>query len=220
MNPFRSLRGEKCGAKVGKPSRVRLRPGVERVENRCLAAVDSFIYFNHQSTNVAEFSGQNSTKPAFEIKDFSFGIEHSSTTGSATGGAGAGKAKFNEFSITKTIDRASAAFFANCVAGSHYKNVIIDVRNPGGGPKNAGKPFLEFQFNTVVVTKIQFSGPGDEGPQEWITFQYGGLHVRYQKQQTIKPVTGLLATGAVGSGQPVSVPVGTTCPPTTTPAVN
>jgi type VI secretion system secreted protein Hcp len=48
---------------------------------------------------------------AFEIKDFSFGIENPTTIGSATGGAGAGKIKFNEFSITKTTDTASPNFF-------------------------------------------------------------------------------------------------------------
>ena len=48
---------------------------------------------------------------AFEIKDFSFGIENPTTIGSATGGAGAGKIKFNEFLITKTTDKASPNFF-------------------------------------------------------------------------------------------------------------
>jgi hypothetical protein len=38
---------------------------------------------------------------AFEIKDFSFSVENPTTIGSATGGAGAGKSKFNEFSISK-----------------------------------------------------------------------------------------------------------------------
>jgi hypothetical protein len=47
----------------------------------------------------------------FEIKDFSFGVENPTTIGSATGGAGAGKIKFNEFSITKTTDSASPNFF-------------------------------------------------------------------------------------------------------------
>ena len=41
---------------------------------------------------------------AFEIKDFSFGVENPTTIGSATGGAGAGKIKFNEFTIKKTTD--------------------------------------------------------------------------------------------------------------------
>lgn len=34
------------------------------------------------------------TKGGFEIKDFSFGVENPTTIGSATGGAGAGKIKF------------------------------------------------------------------------------------------------------------------------------
>jgi hypothetical protein len=45
--------------------------------------------------------------PAFEIKDFNFGSENRTTIGSATGGAGAGKVKFNEFGVTKTIDSSS-----------------------------------------------------------------------------------------------------------------
>jgi len=36
---------------------------------------------------------------AFEIKDFSFGVENPTTTGGGTGGAGAGKITFNEFKI-------------------------------------------------------------------------------------------------------------------------
>src|SRR5262245_54118469 len=53
--------------------------------------------------------------PALEIKDFSFSIENP-TIGSATGGAGAGKIKFNEFTIKKTTDSASPAFFETATA--------------------------------------------------------------------------------------------------------
>jgi hypothetical protein len=38
-----------------------------------------------------------------------------------------------------------------------------------------GKPFLQFKFDTVFTTKIDWSGPGDEGPEESITFVYGKL---------------------------------------------
>jgi len=41
-------------------------------------------------------------KDEHEISDFSFGVENPTTIGSATGGAGAGKIKFNEFTIKKT----------------------------------------------------------------------------------------------------------------------
>ena len=119
---------------------------------------------------------------AFEIKDFSFGVENPTTIGSATGGAGAGKIKFNEFTIKKTTDSASPLFFKNCCVGAHNKNVIIEMRKAGGDPQSAGQEFLQFKFDTVFTTKIDWSGPGDEGPEESITFVYGKLGVKYTEQ--------------------------------------
>jgi type VI secretion system secreted protein Hcp len=222
MKLFRSLFGEKSGVKVGKPSRSRLRPGVECLEDRCLAAVDAFIWFDHPSAGVARFTGENPgntgagpSNSAFEIKDFSFGVENPTTIGSATGGAGAGKVKFHEFVIKKTIDSASPAFFKNCVAGVHYKTVTIEMRKAGGDPKSAGKPYLQYQFKNVFVSKINWSGPGDEGPQESITFDYGKFRVKYEKHETIGPVGETVASAP--SSQPISNPVVTTMPPVSNP---
>lgn len=109
----------------------------------------------------------DSASPAFEIKDFSFGVENPTTIGAATGGAGAGKIKFNEFTIKKTTDKASPAFFQD--ATTSEEPVVIDMRKAGGDPQSAGKPFLNFKFATVFTTKIDWSAPGDEGPEESIT---------------------------------------------------
>jgi YD repeat-containing protein len=104
--------------------------------------------------------------PAFEIKDWGFEVTNKSTIGSATSGAGSGKAKFNEFTITKTTDKASPAFFKNCVAGAHYKSVVIHMRKAGGDPSSS-----------------DWSGPGDEGPEESITMVYGTIGVHYTRQE-------------------------------------
>ncbi len=127
-------------------------------------------------------TGPEGSPCVFEIKDFSFGVENPTTIGSATGGAGAGKVKFNEFTIKKTSDSASPAFFKNLVAGAHYKKVTLTVRKAGGDASTAGQPFHTFTFGTVFTTKIDWSGPGDEGPEESITFVYGKLSVEYQPQ--------------------------------------
>ena len=131
----------------------------------------------------------NTTSPAgpapggaFEIKDFSFGVESPSTIGSATGGAGAGKVKFNEFTIKRTIDSASPIFFKNCASGAHYKTVVLQVRKAG-----STSPFLTYTFDTVFTTKVDWSGPGDEGPTETITFVYGKLAVKYTPQAGSPP---------------------------------
>jgi YD repeat-containing protein len=123
--------------------------------------------------------GVHHVHQAFEINDWSFEIENPTTIGSATGGAGGGKAEFNEFTIKKVTDAAAPAFFKHCVAGAHYQNVVISKRHAGGDPGPSSKSFLQFKFQTVFTTKIDWSGPGDEGPEETVTFQYGAAGVRY-----------------------------------------
>jgi type VI secretion system secreted protein Hcp len=152
-------------------------------------AVDAFIWFKPALSGMAEPRGETlddhykaTDLPSFEIKDFQFGVENPTTIGSATGGAGAGKIKFNEFTIKKTTDSASSSFFKNCCAGAHYATVVVEMRKAGGDPATAGKPFLRFSFSTVFTTKIDWSGPGDEGPEESITFVYGKLGVTYWPQ--------------------------------------
>ena len=58
---------------------------------------------------VAGFQGAG----LFEVSDYSFDIEQVLNIGSATSGAGAGKLKFNEFTISKRSDSASPSFFRN-----------------------------------------------------------------------------------------------------------
>jgi type VI secretion system secreted protein Hcp len=152
-------------------------------------AVDAFIYFTMpDGKNDFKPIGESNdkffkTKSAFEIKEFSFDIEQVSTGGSATGGFGAGKVKFNEFTIKKPTDWASTLFFKNCVTGMHYKTAVISVRKAGATQDTAGEPYLEYCFETVFTTKIEWSGPGDEAPEESITFAYGKLGVCYRVQK-------------------------------------
>src|SRR5216683_6445245 len=121
-----------------------------------------FDYF----LKVAGLDGESTDeahKNAFEIKDFSFGVENPTTIGSATGGAGAGKIKFNEFTIKKTADKASPLFFRNCAAGMHYKTVTLAVRKAGGDPKG---DFLKVTFSDVLTSRYvnTASSPAPQPP--------------------------------------------------------
>ena len=157
-------------------------------------AVDAFIWFRSApagTTPEGEVKDELFSKEkAFEIKDFSFGIENPTTIGSATGGAGAGKIKFNEFTIKRTTDKASPVFFKNCCVGAHYESVTIAMRKAGGDAAKAGREFLRFRFDTVFTTRIDWSGPGDEGPEESITFVYGKLGVKFTPSEAAsRPVS-------------------------------
>src|SRR5882672_4329811 len=125
-------------------------------------AVDAFIWFEKPGVGEAPVGETQDVyyqkKNAFEIKDFSFGAENPTTIGSATGGAGAGKIKFNEFTIKKTTDQASPLFFRNCAAGAHYKKVTLAVRKAGGDPKSAGTDFLKVVFSDVLTSRYVNTG--------------------------------------------------------------
>jgi type VI protein secretion system component Hcp len=190
MNLIRALFGEKRSVTGGKPAKARYQPAVEGLEDRCLAAVDTFIWFEPPPATQVQGETKDAfygKKNAFEIKDFSFGVENPSTIGSATGGAGAGKIKFNEFTIKETTDNASPAFFRNVVEGAQYKSVTIEMRKAGGDPTSAGESFLRYRFQTVFTTKIDWSGPGDDVPTETITFVFDNGKVTYQGSRPAEP---------------------------------
>jgi type VI secretion system Hcp family effector len=121
--------------------------------------------------------------PAFEIDDFSFAVENSSTIGRATSGAGGGKAEFHEFTITKKADQYSVALFNACCAGSHYKTVTIEMRKAGGGDKPANV-YLMYKFSTVFVTNVSWGGPHDVIPSEYVTFQFAKVEMEYTPQKS------------------------------------
>ena len=114
--------------------------------------------------------GTTEIKDAIVIDSFSFGVENPTTIGSATGGAGAGKIKFNEFQITKKVDSASPVLFKQAASGAHYKKAVLTVRNPGDKD-----PYMTYTMETAFITKIDHGGKSPEVVNEQVTFVFGKL---------------------------------------------
>jgi hypothetical protein len=78
-------------------------------------AIDAFIWFEDDITvaNGGLGVGHRPKEGDFEIKDWSFEVVNPSTIGSATTGAGSGKAEFGEFTIGNGANPASSS--APCV---------------------------------------------------------------------------------------------------------
>ena len=132
----------------------------------------------------------------FEVEDYSFDIEQTLNIGSQSSGAGAGKVTFNPFSITRKIDIASPLLFDMACSGTAFKQVILALRKSvGAGASGAdsmvsGFIFLRFDFKLVAIKTISWSHD-DESPKETVTFEYGGLQIRYCQQNpdgTLNPV--------------------------------
>jgi len=148
-------------------------------------ACDNFLKFYGKAKAIGselEVIGETQDanhKDALEIKEFSFGVENPTTIGSMSSGAGAGKAKLNEFTLKKAVDNASPTLFAACTMGCHFPEMQLTVRKAGGNPLD----YLLFSFAMIFVTKIEYSGgAGEEAPDEDITFVYGAMKILYRRQ--------------------------------------
>jgi|SRR5580658_3199736 type VI secretion system secreted protein Hcp len=138
-------------------------------------------------TAAASSGGKANTGKIFEIEDYSFDIEQVLNIGSQSSGAGAGKVTFNPFSITRAIDTASSVLFDMACAGTAFETVYLGLRKSvGAGATGAtsmvsGFIFLRFDFKLVAVKTISWAHD-DERPKETVTFEYGGLQIRYTQQ--------------------------------------
>ena len=71
------------------------------------AATDYFLKVTPAAGTSEPIVGETADRDfpgAIEIESFSFGAENTATIGSATSGAGVGKATFQEFTIEKAVD--------------------------------------------------------------------------------------------------------------------
>jgi type VI secretion system secreted protein Hcp len=113
------------------------------------------------------------------VSAFAFSVENKQSIGSATGGAGAGKAVLNSLTITKAVDVASPALFATLGTGGHFPQLNLYIRKAGA----QGADYLLYRFKLAFVTKIEWSeSSGDDQPLEQVEFAYGALQVQYAQQ--------------------------------------
>jgi type VI secretion system Hcp family effector len=144
-------------------------------------------------TLVKPFTDAFAQQGLFEVEDYSFDVEQTLGIGSQSTGAGAGKITFNPFSITRKVDRSSPTFFENACSGKAFKNVYLGMRKSAGNDAT-GVFFLVFTFKLVAVKTVGWAHD-DEAPKETVTFEYGGLQVRYGQQGAKGNITGVIPGG-------------------------
>ena len=91
-------------------------------------------------------------KDEIDVSSWSWGLSGSGTASHA-GGAGAGKATFDELRFVHAIDRASPLLMSACATGEHVKDAKITLRRAGEGQHD----FLVITLNDVVVTSVSTS---------------------------------------------------------------
>jgi type VI secretion system secreted protein Hcp len=185
-------------------------------------AADNFLYFPSAATGglltgkATQPEGEStddwmSKHGAVEIASFGFGIAQPDSTGSGTTGSSVGKAKFEEFTIEKDVDQASAPLFVACTAGAHFPSIMLIIRKAGG----SNLLYLQYIFQQVFVTGVNWSGGGgEENVKESIKFKFGAMGIQYIQQlpngQEGKKMSA--SWSAVTNNATLSVPGGSAAP--------
>jgi type VI secretion system secreted protein Hcp len=143
--------------------------------------------------NCSDFTrGGESARGKGWIELQSFQLGSAGTTrniDSATGGAGAGKIRFNEFKITKMVDKASPSFYR--AASGKHDNCTVNFDRPN---TSATQPYMTINFENVFISSYHVSGvsSGGDRPTESISFNF--TKVEYKDNvQTGRSGTNLLA---------------------------
>jgi type VI secretion system secreted protein Hcp len=138
-------------------------------------------------------------KGEIEIYSFSFGASNSTTIGSASGGAGGGRASFPAFSFMKKTDSASPLLFQACCQGTHIATGALTLRKSGG---DNPLEYLKWKFATIFIESVQWAGStgGDDSPSESVSFVYGQQTIDYQSQSA----KGVAEGGAIHGGWDVT----------------
>ena len=139
-------------------------------------AVDMFLNIE------GEIEGESKDKEhanEIDVVDWSFGLSNSGSFHMG-GGGGAGKANFQDISISKYVDSASTKLMLYCANGDHFKNATLTVRK-------AGKTALEYiiiKMGKVMITSVSTGGSGgDDRLVEHITLNFEDFEVKYTPQK-------------------------------------
>ena len=138
-------------------------------------AVDQFLVID----SVKGESTDNKYAESIDVLAWSWGMSQSGSFHHGSGG-GAGKASFQDISITKYIDASSPNLMLYCANGKHYEHAQLIIRKAGEGAQE----YLKIKFIDVLVTSVSTGGSGGEDRlTENVTLNFAKVEYEYRKQK-------------------------------------
>ena len=117
-------------------------------------------------------------KGACDVLAWSWGMSNSGSF-HAGGGGGAGKANFQDISLTKYIDKSSPVLMLFCANGDHFPEAKIVVRKAGKTPLE----YLIITMKKVMITSVSTGGSGGEDRlTENVSLNFAEVNVKYVEQ--------------------------------------
>ena len=126
-------------------------------------AVDMFLKLD----GIKGESKDHKHKDEIHIESFSWGMNQTGAHG-VGGGGGAGKVQVHDISITKFVDKSSAALMLHCCTGKHIPGGLVTVRKAGDKPLE----YLKITLKDILVSSVQEAGHGSDLLKENLTLNF------------------------------------------------
>jgi type VI secretion system secreted protein Hcp len=115
-----------------------------------------------------------------DVASFSWGLSQQRTT-SASGGAGASKASFQDLHVVINVSQASPQLFLASAAGRHIETAVLTCRKVGASPQ---QDFLKYTLSDVLVASYHTDGQAEDSvPVDEVSFTYAQIKVEYRPQR-------------------------------------
>ncbi len=124
-------------------------------------------------------SADDKHKEEIDVLAWSWGASQSGTMHTG-GGAGAGKANFQDVSVTKWVDKSSHALLKAVAVGQHVKSALLTVRKAGEKPLE----YIKLTMKDCLISSISTGGSGGEDRlTENISINFGNFAYEYTPQK-------------------------------------
>jgi len=118
-------------------------------------------------------------KDWIEILSYHWSASQATSGTASSHGAHAGqRVDIADFSLGKTIDKASPKLFLACCDGEHIGDVTIELCKAGGDKQK----YMTYKFTDVLVSSVRPGGSshgGDALPLEEVSFRFSKVNMEY-----------------------------------------
>jgi type VI secretion system secreted protein Hcp len=138
-------------------------------------AFDCFI----QIQDIPGESTDDKHKDWIEVLSYSHGLSQpASGSSSSGGGRSAERCNHQDFSIVKTLDKASPKLALYCCNGTHIPKITIELCRASGDKQK----YMQYVLSESIVSSVRPGGSshgGEELPLEEVSFNYGKIEWVY-----------------------------------------
>jgi type VI secretion system secreted protein Hcp len=124
-------------------------------------------------------SSDDKHKEWIELLSYSHGVSQpGSGSASSGGGRSAERCDHQDFSVVKTLDKASPKLALYCCNGKHLKEVSVELCRATGDKQK----YMAYKLSDVIVSSVRPGGSAQGGealPLEEVSFNYGKIEWTY-----------------------------------------